>query len=319
MTPLLTEKEMMQFTLKAQALIRGAEQAKGRTTMIGLFCACALFCGVVEYAVSYEIFAYLKQPLPGEKASWSIWLFAMTGVLMAVALHLHAHHHPGSPAVLLLRLSVSILVPLYGLGAGAALAAILYFDGADALFQPQATAELFATVTEAASLSPSLISDLAPYLSLIFVFGCGGLGIITLYLTHTLLTLIRTNIQYITERRQDAQEAREALRVIEECDRTFSAISSERQLLAAQNPRAEEVAFANTVVATINKELLGIEQGLVQQQLRLKPPPSRFELREEDETFDLKETQRRIAALRAITPKAVVAAFRDEPDSRSKS
>lgn len=306
---LLTEKEKMQCALNAQAIRRAAEKAKVLIILIILLCGGAVVSGITEYAVALEIFSFLKAPLPGEEATWSVGLLSMIGILMALSLHLHAHQHPDSVAVRALRASVAILVPLYGLGAGAALAAIVYFDGADALFHPSQALELFTAVTETSQ--PSALDTWIPYFSVIFVLGCGGLGVISLYLTHTLLTLIRSNIELVREQMQAAKEAAECWRIIQECDRGYAKLFSERNLLAARDSKTDEVAFAHSIVAAINNELLPVEQKLTAQQLRIKPQGSRFEPHEDGEATDFKELQRRVAAIKAIAPKTILAAFRD--------
>lgn len=316
MSGVFADRENMQFAAIEQQVTRTALTAMPMAGVTILLVVCALLSGGVEYAISYELFAYFKAPLPGEESQWSVALLALTGVLMALALHLHASEHPDSFAVRVLRQSVSVLVPLYAIGAGLALAAILYFDGADALFNANATAELFATAAQ--ETGSSLISALVSNLSLIFVLGCGGLAIINLYIFHKLLSLITANTTYVTERVLAAREARETMQTIQACDQQFAELSSQREILIAQNPRLSEFAFANHIVSVIHQELAQAERWMTGQQFRLKPPENRFVLSEQSEGVDLKEVQKRITALRAINAKTIAAAFRSENEPRSK-
>lgn len=315
MSGVFVDRESMQFAAIEQQITRAALAAVPMAGVTALLVVCALVSGGVEYAISYELFAYFKAPLPGEESQWSVALLALTGVLMALALHLHASEHPDSFAVRILRQSVSVLVPLYALGAGLALAAILYFDGADALFNANTTAELFATAAQQSG--SSLIGALVSNFALIFVLGCGGLAIINLYIFHKLLCLITANTAYVSERVLAAREAREAMQAIHSYDQQFAELSSQREALIAENPKLSEFAFANHIVSVIHQELAQAERWMLEQQVRLKPPENRFVLTEQCESVDLKEVQKRISALRAINAKTIVAAFRGE-ESRSK-
>lgn len=315
MSGVFAERECMQFAAIHQQITRAALAAIPTAGVTALLVVCALISGGVEYAISYELFAYFKAPLPGEEAQWSVALLALTGVLMALALHLHASEHPDSFAVRTLRQSVSVLVPLYALGAGLALSAILYFDGADALFNANTTFELFATAAQESG--SSLIAALVSNFALIFVLGCGGLAIINLYIFHKLLCLITANTAHFSEQFLAAREGREVMQVIQACDQQYAELSSQREALIAENSRSSEFAFANHIVSVIHQELAGPERWMLEQQMRVKAPENRFVLTEQRESVDLKEVQKRISALRAINAKTIVAAFRGE-EPRSK-
>lgn len=316
---LFTHPELIGCEQMHQRWLRAVVSAVPMAGVTVLLALGLIFSGGVEYALSYEIFAYLKAPLPGEVASWSVALFALTGVLMALAFHLYANEHPDARAVRLLQLSVSILVPLYALGAGLALAAILYFDGADALFTAPAAAtmELFSAGMQETG-SPLLEKFVANF-ALIFVLGCGGLAIITLYIFHKLASLIRRNVQDLTSLAFAAKTAREAMATIRTCDREFTTLSREREGLAAHDPRASELSFANSITAFIQAELAPTERWLLDQQFKVKTPECRFLPREDGGKPDLKAIEKRVAALRAIDARTIAVAFHPENNTRSKS
>lgn len=314
-----SDRELMQFEAAHQRHRHAAFAAAPMGAITILLLLCFIFSGLVEYALAYEIFAYLKAPLPGEEASWSVALFALSGVLMALAFHLYASEHPGAPVVRLLQRSVNVLVPLYALGAGLALAAILYFDGADAIFTAPAavTMELFSAA--AAETGSPLLEKLVANFALIFVFGCGGLAIINLYIFHKLASVLTRNVRDLTHAAFKFTTAPEAMRTIRECDREFAALSREREELAAHDPRASELAFASSIAALIQTELASIEQWLIAQQLKIKPSECRFLPQQESVGPDLKAIERRVAAIRAIDAKTIAAAFHPENSTRSKS
>jgi len=312
-----TDRELMQFEEAYQRHVRGAIKSAPKAAITVFLVLCFAFSAMVEYVLSYEIFAYLKAPLPGEDASWSVWLFALTGVLMALALHLHASDHPDSFAVRAVRTSVVVLVPLYALGAGLALAAIIYFDGADALFTPAASLELFSDAIQETG-SPWLES-LAPPFALIFVLGCGGLAIINLYIFHKLASAIRENVDELSARAMAAKEAHEAMKIIRYSDQQLSELARHHAALLAQNPQAMELAVANEIIAIVHSELAPTEQWLLAQQLKIKAPECRFLPHEEAVGPDFKAIEKRVASLRALDVKTVVSAFHPEHTMRSKS
>lgn len=315
---IFTERELMQFEAEHQRHMRAALMALPMAAVTVLLVLGLIFSGGVEYALSYEIFAYLKAPLPGEIAPWSVALFAMTGVLMALAFHLYASEHPNVPAVRLLQLSVNILVPLYALGAGLALAAILYFDGADALFKAPSAAsmELFSAAAEESG-SP-LLEKLVANFALVFVLGCGGLAIITLYIFHKLASIITRNIRSLAQTAFTFRTAREAMKTIRECDREYASLSRQHEELSAHDPRISELSFASSIAAFIQAELISIEERHLPHQFKIKAPECRFLPHDESSSVDLKAIERRVAAIRAIDAKTITAAFHPDTNSRSK-
>lgn len=303
---LLTGSELQALEARAQRHIRGRVglwMLAGMTVL--LVVTLALVLGV-EYSFLKEIFTYLKGGLPGEQEQWSVGLLSAVGVLAVAAYHFRAKDAPDSLPVQFIRRAVDVVLPLYAVGIGLIFAAILWSDGADTF--GQFSGQLFA----APDVAPAGggFDQLAAQFGKVFVLGCGGIAIINIYLGGSLIARIARNGEDIARRRASARDARKAIETIRQCQREFARLSQQREALVAVDERTAEFTLANRIAAAISEALMPYEKWLTERQLRGPTDENRLRLPESDLPFDSKEVQKRVAALKAITPKTIVAAFR---------
>ena len=273
---------------------------------IGLV-AVLVVVGGCEFEFLRHIFTNLKGALPGETQQWSINLLSAVGALVIAGFHLRAVENPNAFPVKFIRRYVDFAIPFYGLGIGLIFGAVLWNDGADALASSADTQTLFSGGETQAS---GLFDQLVAHFGMVFVLGCSGLALINIFTGHALLCRIAENNKNIRQRWLSAKQSAQAIATIRDCQSEYRALCHKRDaLLLAIDTQALETTVAHRIVACIHAQLLPFEQWLADRQFRSPNDDNRFRLRE-DLQLDPKEVQKRIAALKAVTPKTVIAAIR---------
>jgi len=270
-----------------------------------------LLAGVVltEYSLFREIFSFIIGPAgPGEAEHWSVDTFAVTGCLMMLGYHILAHDRPGALPVRLIRACAGTLLPVYALGAGLAVASVVYFGGADALVQQAADAsrDLF-TAAEPAAFAPLFDKFIAGF-PVVFSLACGALVVVNLHTAHRLVTLITANLEQIGARLRAARDARAAMAVIRETEKVHFALCQQRDALLAITPHDLETATARDILGVISEALRSYEQLVVQHETRVGNIGNRFAPPQTN--VDPKQVEKRLQALRAINVKSITASLR---------
>jgi hypothetical protein len=305
---LFTQEEMLALEAIAIRHRRKAATVPVDTVIVFGLAAFLGLVGFTEYSLFHEVFAYLKGPaLPGAESPWSINLLALTGTLMMAGFHVYARQHPRSAAVRLIERCTGLFLPVYALGAGLAVASIIYFDGADSLVTQAAESsqDLFAAADQAASPSFDRLLSLFP---VVFSLGCGGLAIINLFVAHRLIEEIGTRAARAWRRALAGLEAHAAIKTVRAAQRRHADLMARRNALAAMGEAEHRQAVANDVIDAINAAVRPYENHLIDLRIRGNGPDNRFAV--QPSNIDPKELAKRVNALRAITMKSVLAALR---------
>jgi hypothetical protein len=270
------------------------------------------FLGVVgfsEYGLFHEVFDFLKGPSqPGEAGQWSVGLLALTGTLMMLGFHVYAEGHPNTLSVRLIDRCAGIILPIYALGAGLAVASLIYFNGADALVTQAADSSRDLFSGPSIKAGTPMVDSLIASFPVIFAIGCGGLAIVNLMVSHRLMGAIWANVQRIAADWHAASEAKAAITAIRAAQRQFSELAQKRDALLAVDARSHEVAAAHEILGAISTAINPYETWLTNQHVRGGTPENRLALPQSN--LDPKELAKRVAALRAITPKSILASVR---------
>jgi len=287
---------------KSAAIPLTATVTLGLAVLLGVVC-------LSEYGLFHEVFDFLKGPAqPGDTGQWSVNLLALTGTLMMLGFHVYAEAHPHALSVRLIDRCAGVILPVYAVGAGLAVASLIYFNGADALVSQAAESsrELFAAPSIKAG-SP-LLDRLIASFPVVFAVGCGGLAVVNLMVSHRLMSAIWPNVQEMTADWHAAWEAREAMAVIRTAQARYAELNQQRDPLLAVDQRGHEVAAAHDIVSAINTAIRPYETWLTDQQVRTGAADNRFTVPQSN--LDPKEMAKRLGAFRAITSKSILAALR---------
>ena len=281
--------------------------------VVALFHAAALaiFLGV-DFTLLREIFGTVLAPsLPGESARWSVDLFALTGMLFLLTFHLTALRSPDAPAVRFIATCAVNLILVYTVGAGLAFAGIIY-EGADALVAQAAEVSRDLFSGPEPSAAGSGLNRLVAAFPVAFAFGCSGLAVINLFGSHMIGCMLLETIKSISTHRRAASEASDAMTVIRACQKRYAELSQEREALLAVDDRTQEVAAAHDILRAVAIGLSDYETFVIDQTVRSGESDNRFAAPLTN--LSTKEIAKRVAALRAVNLKTILAALRGPKD-----
>ena len=294
--------ELMQF----QALVKRQLLASVRVPLnifMGMLEAAALaVVGVVEWEIVYEVFVYLSGD---EQGYWAPELMACTAGIMIIGFHLLAKTKPENLAVRIVEAAVQVLIPVYLIGVGLLIAAIMYADGLGGMVAagPELVLGALPEVTESGWLD-RLYDDIANPLSVLTLsLGIGGLAVINIFVAHRLLTMFGANLSDLVLRISRTREAIKDHAIIRRTQKAYAALALELDELAVRDDAYIRLAIANDVIAVIAEAMLPHKIWLTEHALGTD---SRFEGRDQ---IDIKQITREIARIEAISLKDVLAAL----------
>lgn len=296
-SPLFTDAEYAQLLRALHQKLREAAGAPFQLLSALFQSLVLLFVGYIEWELVYRVFAYLA----GEGEYWSPTLMGFTSAIMVVGFHLLAKVKPDNPAMRFVDRVVQVLIPLYVLGVGLLIAAIIYADGLSGLLDTAPPVNILGAPPDetggvSAWLDTAFTHLTNPAAVLIFSLGVGGLAICNLFVAHHLIVLIGralgealgrvrgaldARVQWATVR--DAQKRhRDLVLVLQNHDQTWTNETVRRSIITA-------------VLSAISDALMQHKQWLQNRRLH---KGSRFD---QDDGIRADAVERGIAAIESIT------------------
>ena len=289
--------EMMQLQAAQQQKLREAAGAPFKLVAAFFQSVVVVFVGYVEWELVYRVFAYLE----GDGDYWSPTLMGFTSAIMVVGFHLLAMVRPDNLAMRFVDRVVQVLIPLYVLGVGLLIAAIIYADGLSGLLDPAPPVNILGTPPEDSSGVAAWLDGLFTHLTnpaavLIFSLGVGGLAICNLFVAHHLMVLIAQALGDAVSRAQGALQARADWTMIRKAQKAYAdkalALENHDRTWTDETVRRSIIA---AVLSTINDALMQHKQWL--QNCRLHTG-SRFD---QDDGIHADAVERGIADIESIT------------------
>lgn len=263
---------------------------------LGLLGLIQAFVGYVEWEIAYQVFDFVS----GDEGYWSATTMAFTGILMIIGFHVLAHNRPKNAAVIIVNFLATVLVPVYALGLGLLVMAILFSDRlADMIASvPEFTLGAAAEVAQESWLDFAFEYIGNPAAVGIFCIATGGLAIVNLFISHHLISAITKGVTVIFERRTRYGEAKQDYAIILESQKQFNSISSKRVMLAGIGTEHLASEIAAEVLVTIQDAVGPHKEAL--KKMEYQGEPSRFAL--PDAAWpDPKQIAGDIAKIEAIT------------------
>jgi hypothetical protein len=303
---LFTSVDLVRFEEMSTGMVRRAK-AGSLIAAKAILTALALSgCIAIEFYAFKEIYDFIKAPMPGEELTLSPSILALTGCVMVLALHLRAAMKPDALPVRVLERAVDLLLPLYMIGAGLMFAGVLFFNGADGMFETSsASLDLFsATDPETPMLIWFFERGVAPLISVLFTLGAGAVVVITVFVGHRCLSRIKDYTNDLWGRVHDAREAIAAYAEIIRCQEDYRAA---RSVLYEQSAvHVQHTALVAEVGSVIAEELRPFQ--LFINDRRIHPDPNPYE---PNHDLDVDEVARRVRAIETITPKEILIAMQN--------
>jgi len=299
---LFAPEELMQF----QAIVKHHMNELRNLPLLTMYCVLQIIAfviiGIIEWEIIYEVFVYISGE---DEGYWAPELMGCTALIMIIGFHLLAKSNPNNLAVRLINAAVQILIPLYLLGVGFLIAAIMYGDGLGSMIEttPEIIFGGLPQEPDQNWIEWAMLHLASPAAILSFSIGIGGLAIVNIFVAHQLLTRIGKNIDEGFQRTSRAREALKDHAIIKRTHREFSEASIELAALSERDDAALRLMIANDVLAIMAEALLPHKLWLKEQELNVKPVFG------SSNEIDPKLVAKEVAKIEAITLAQVLAAL----------
>ncbi len=303
-TPLFTTAELMRL----QGIVRHHVVAAAAAPLMMIAALLALggvgAVGFVEYEIVYRVFDYLAGDLD---ENWSPALMACSSGIVIVGFHLLAQARPDNPAVRFVDRIVGVLIPVYLLGVGLLIAAMLYANGLGELVAPQDVlmfGDAPASEGDGQWIKQLFADFTTPLAVLAFSLGIGGLAICNIFVSHRLLCLFEGNLREAGNRLRQARAALSDYARIKHAQRRHAELGAAlAELDRRWTPGAIREAITGEVLNIIADGLQPHKSWLRERELH---PAARFEQNDE---IDVSQVAASIGRIEAITWQQVWAAL----------
>ena len=228
---------------------------------VALLAAVQLPVAIVEIEIMYRIFAYMSSD---GYQFFSPRLLSLTGILMIIGFHLYAEHHPLHPVVRLIETIAIGFIACYVLGTGFYMASMLRDSGLglDAGFDPEFFSGSLDTLQEKGWIDTAFETFADPFGVLAVSLGLGGLAVVNLYISHRIISAIRSIVVDINTRRTRHQSIHEDYQAVLSAQQRYAACSDELWELAMYDRNYLALELASTTLEHVHQQLLPHEQLL---------------------------------------------------------
>lgn len=273
----------------------------------------------VDWSLFYEVWRYLKAPMPGEEQLWGVGLLSLSSMILAMVFHLSVKDDPDGPLMRTVKITCAITLFSFALGAGGVLAAGVWTGGVEVLFGgggdlAAQIQNFFAQAAQAAEPGPlkTFLEDHAfPALAGAFVFGVAGFTLCVFLAVNHLAKRIESKGPHIAalfdarRRCKLGKEVRAELRICEALE--------ERQRALREALAASQLETAEMVIARLSGPLRTARSWVIARELEMHEHAPRFPrvLRDRPEVnLDPDKFEARVAAMEAYDTQAVLADLR---------
>ena len=256
---------------------------------------------VIEWEIIYEVFAYLSSEDDGY---WAPELMGCTALIMIVGFHLLAKSNPNNLAVRIVKASVQVLIPLYLIGIGSLIAAIMYAGGLGGMVEAplELTLGTLPQAIEGNWLDTLFESITNPVAILVLALGIGGLAIVNIFVAHHLIIMIGNNLSDLSSRFIRAKEAVKCHATIKRTQRDASKLLLKLEKLNDRDDHSIRLMISNEVMAVISEALHPHKVWLNEQSIR---KDSRFK----EEDINAEQVAKNIAEIESVSINDVMAAL----------
>ncbi len=266
--------EMAQLAKKVGEAEKQARWIPLRASFIGVLGLNQFVLGFVEYELAFQIFDYVAS----DESYWSPHVMAFTGILMIIAFHVIASENPDHVAVRWVGRIAGLLIPVYAIGLGLLLAAILFSDGLSGMISvPGEFSLTVQEVTEAARgnwLEWLFEQVTNPLAITVFALAVGGLAVVNLHLSHHLINRIARGVTDLYYRHTRLTEVLDGYAVVQRSQRRYQELAHERETIARIDDEALATELATDTLAVM-QEALSPHKCLLKD-LEYAPDPSRL-------------------------------------------
>lgn len=265
-----------------------------------------------DYVLAFAVFNDFLGPLPGEEGGMvSVGVMALSSIVAMSAYAFYRARNPKALPVRIVEKGAGSVVLVFLIGMGLMVARAISMSAGD---MSAGAGELFSEAQISEGLS--LLDRFFALAATLFGFAVGALVLAQLYLVEMIVHLVRRYVWEIERLKGLARSVAGWTRTLEETPRQRDALTAERVALQRELEPPAAIAFAHQLVALVHETVAPVVAWIMAQDLIVKASDGAL-MPPEPLAVDLPALKKRVAALQAIEPKTVMAAFRGEEKVKS--
>ena len=223
-----------------------------------------------EFEIFYRIFSYLA----GEDSQfWTPWVMGCSSMILVVAIHTLALRNQDHPVVRIIRRIASTLIPIYLLGIGLLLAAMIYHDGLGDLMNSE---DDFGTLLNELNTSPETDTQegnwlipimehiTVPLATLLFSIGIGALAIINVFVGHHAMSTVQQTVTRISQCLSAYRADKEDFALFRQAHQDYDALQEKIDHATMEDDDALRQAIASDTLFQIEQAIAPAHKVLTQ-------------------------------------------------------
>ncbi len=293
-TLVLTEK----LAADSRSIAQGLTPA--RLTLLGNTLVC-LGVFAFEYEVFYGIFVYLAGE---DHAFWTPWIMGCSSMVIVMALHTMVTLNERHFALGFIDRLAAGLVPIYLLGIGLVLAAMIFQGGLKEMLSVDTGALDFSdlsldSVSEERSWMDELMDRfIMPTAALLFSAGIGALAIINVFVAHHCMDTVQAKLGFISEAQRMRHADDEDLAIYKAQLAQYEVLQAHLDQAALMDDDTLRLALAHDLLLEIKQAIVPAQKALIQ--LSHEPESHALDFLPHAQTLTPKELEKSIKVLSAI-------------------
>jgi hypothetical protein len=232
----------------------------------------------VDYAFLLGVFDYL---LPDETGNGDIaseaYLLACAGIIAILAWHAITYRTRSERFEHTMGIMARVFLPIFLIGSGLLLAAVLYANGLDTFAQPQLQDQVRALLGETIETSerPALVDfweeQVQPVFPVVFAMGLAGLFFLSAFLGHVMTLEVARRAPAFFLNVNEASEIRSDIELMEENEKKALAIKAKLVQGAGQIDDNRADTAIHTVLANAEPDLAEVDRVITVRELNPNP------------------------------------------------
>ncbi len=275
------------------------EFRKAQVYMLPLIGNAIVMLGVFgfEYEVFYRIFQYLAGD---DHDFWTPWIMGCSSMILVVAIHALASSHTAHPIHRFMSRITGVLIPIYLMGIGLLLVAMIYNDGLRDMLANNASLSFDGDpFAEQTTWLNTLMETVAtPIATLLFCAGIGAIAIINVFVAHHAMKNVQSSVSRISEARTAYKADQADLEAYEAARADFDIQQGHIDNLIIRDDDSLRQALANEVLLILQEEIAPAQQALTQ--LAHSDVESSLPFLTQKQKLNPKELEKSIKAITAI-------------------
>lgn len=270
---IFTEEERAQIIAMIVSALKLSAASPMLVVTLLLNILVAVFVLGFEYELGYQVF----YSLAGDNHQyWTPSIMALSSLIIVLGFHYLAQQKLGKHSRIFIERVVAAMMPLYLLGIGLVIAALLYNDGLRGLLESEEAVFFVDAATTAASeddwLNTLMADFTSPVAALAFSMGIGSLAILNVFVAHSAMNVASVKAAELTKRRSQTHKIEADYAELEQAEKDYAQTLAELNTLLLMDKTAIQNDIASDVFAELQDQLMPVRVWLNEQKTRSDKP-----------------------------------------------